>query len=68
MAAQIHTSAPVNAPPEEGFMYAEDTRAKPCMLTMRMPSTAKPRSTSMATMRSALVTGAAAALEGAMRY
>ena len=45
-------------------MYAEDTRANPCMLTMRMPSTAKPRSTSMETMRSDLATGAAAGWEG----
>ena len=45
-----------------GFMNADDTRANPAMLTMRMPRTAKPRSTSMAAMRSVPVVGDAAGL------
>ena len=61
--AQIQKSRPPRPPPgaTDGFGYTAETRAKLQMLTMRMPSTATPRRTSIAWMRSDPDTGAARA-------
>ena len=58
-AAQTQKSVPPRPPPGaiDGFGYTAETRAKLQMLTMRIPSTATPRSRSIAWMRSAPDTG-----------
>ena len=61
-AAQIQKSVLPRPPPgaADGFRYAAETQAKLQMFTMRIPSTATPRSASIAWIRSDPDTGAGA--------